>query len=80
MDRRTIRNTGQIRARADDGREFVIHEFTEYIEVVSRMGTQQVEGLKSLKLPDGTSLNRRGEGVYEVFPFGPTLTACDTPR
>ena len=73
MDRKTVRKTGQFRARADDGRDVVIHEFTEFTEVVSSMGAQQVEGLKSLKLSDGTPVNVRGDGVYKVFPHGPTL-------
>jgi hypothetical protein len=74
-----VEHTNTFRARSDDGREFTIYEFTNVFETQSDKGMSRVEGTKSLKLEDGTSVRRLGKGKYEVVdPFhGNTTVTSD---
>lgn len=66
MGRKFTKQTGKFTAQTADGQEHRVFEFTHYIEVSSRAGTQRVESGKSLKLKDGTPVNRHDKGKYQM--------------
>ena len=73
------RRTGAFTARSDDGRQYTIYIYTEYTNAGSRDDPHAVlEGLKELVLSDGSPVNRRDKGVYEIVGTGITLRS-DSP-
>lgn len=65
-------------AQSEDGREFTIHQFINFIEA----GTMDdpnavVEGLKRLVTSEGDSVNRIEKGKYEIVQGGIVLTSDD---
>jgi hypothetical protein len=77
MGRKYRKETNRFQARDDKGTPFTIVEFTEFIEVQSRAGTQTVEGLKSLKTTNGYHVNRIGKGTYQLAVLGLDLHSDD---
>jgi hypothetical protein len=68
-----VRETGRFRARADDGEEFVVVEYQNFIGTSGSGGPSQVPENKSYTLLDGTPVGPRGDGTYEVWPHGPII-------
>jgi hypothetical protein len=62
MDHRTKQKTGEFQANADDGREFVVYEYTTFFHSAG----QVIPGLKELVTSDGQHVNFKEEGVYEI--------------
>lgn len=62
------KETGRFRARAQDGREFIIIERTEVL--VTGPTTPPVDGQKSYELADGTGVNPLPDGTCEFLELG----------
>ena len=65
------RKTGHFVAKAEDGTTVTIDEFTDFIDA-GGMGdpNAEVEGLKTLRTPDGMHVNVLGDGEYEIVETG----------
>ena len=73
------KRTGSFSARDDNGRQYTIHIYTEYTNAGSRDDPHAVlEGPKELVLSDGSHVNRRDKGIYEIVGTGVTLRS-DSP-
>jgi hypothetical protein len=68
-----VRETGRFRARADNGRECTLIEYTEFLQSDSMEESGGDTGLKSYKLPDGTKVKRSFDGMFKIHPFGPVV-------
>jgi hypothetical protein len=73
MSRVTPRKTDQFIGRADDGREFEILEYTDFIDTPGSGGPSDIPGLKKYRLRNGTPVIGQGDGVYKIFPDGPIV-------
>ena len=74
------RRTGTFTARGDDGREYTVYiRRTPSKNVGSRddLGAM-LEGINSYELSDGSPVNRRDKGVYEIVSTGVILRS-DSP-
>ena len=59
-------HTNTFSATGDDGQEFTILEFTDFVECRDSEGYSIIPGLKSLYTSDGSSVNREGKGIYTL--------------
>ena len=73
MGRTISRKTGQFIGRADNGQEFEILEYTDFIDTTGTEGPSETAGLKKYRLRDGTTVVGKGDGIYKIFPFGPMV-------
>ncbi|MGO8691787.1 MAG: hypothetical protein ACLQLG_19370 [Thermoguttaceae bacterium] len=71
--------TSTFTAHDRHGREYVIYVFTKVFETQSDKGTSRDEGVKFLRLHDGTSVRRLGKGRYEIVgpPSGNAVVTSD---
>ncbi|MDQ4120711.1 MAG: hypothetical protein M3209_04605 [Acidobacteriota bacterium] len=71
MNRTKTEYTGEIIAIDENGREYRVLEFTEYHDA-STFTTPNVweEGLKELKLSDGSLINKISDTEFEVVATG----------
>ncbi len=68
------RQTGRIRAIGDDGREFVILEYSSYPEDGPDGVTAREPSVVTFQTEECIPVNRVGEGLYEVLTEpGPAL-------
>jgi hypothetical protein len=64
------RKTNEFRARSDDGQEYLIYEYTNFIDVGTLDKPNEfIKGLKRLCL-NGEDVNFIEEGVYEIVSSG----------
>jgi hypothetical protein len=72
------RLTGKFKAKDDNGREYAIHVYTDFIPAGNFEDPHaEVAGLKHLQLSTGESLNRIGKGEYEIRFTGKVLRSTD---
>jgi hypothetical protein len=70
MDERE-EHTNKFTARSEDGRSFVIHEFTTFFTTQGDKDALVTRGLKRFALDDQRFVRFRGKGRYEIVdPFG----------
>jgi hypothetical protein len=67
------RHTGSFVAHDDKGRPYTIHIYTDFIDVSSREGSGEIEGLKELQTANGNHVNRIKQGEYQVVATGVIL-------
>ena len=77
MSQKTIRRIGSFEATDDQGKLHEVTIYQTFIKAGSRGGTQEVAGLKSLELGNGSAVNRIGQGEYEVVATGAKLRSDD---
>lgn len=77
MTSRYQEETKRFEASDANGNSFTIIEFTEFIEVSTRGGTQTVAGKKSLRTTDGQPVNRLAKGKYQLPLLGLDLHSDD---
>jgi hypothetical protein len=68
-----LRQTDRFQARADDGREYAIVEYTNFLQAGGTGGPTQVAGVRSYKTVDGTIVSGKDDGSFEIFPRGPIV-------
>jgi hypothetical protein len=76
----TIGHTGRIVATGTNGKRHHVNIFTEYVSTARDLGgdSKELEGMKRLKLDDGTLVNRIEQGRYQtVGLFEVELTSDD---
>jgi hypothetical protein len=76
---KSIRETGTFDAVDNAGNLHTIRILTEFIELRTRAGTQELAGIRRLKTSDGQNVNRIEKGEYEIATLGIALTSSD-PR
>lgn len=76
MARRRNELVERIPTRGEDGRTVLVEIWQEFVES-SAMGRdpEWLPGLKAAILADGTKVNYRGDGSYQVVQTGEKLTA-----
>jgi hypothetical protein len=67
MSRKQSKETDRFVARAADGCEYTIIQYTTFIEADSFESSGWIEGMKSLLTDDGQRVNYRGPGQYELL-------------
>lgn len=74
-----IRKTGGFVARGSDGKNYVVIEFTEFVDgtTISDTQTQWVPGIKIMKLENGDHVNPVDSGGFEVVRTGVRLSQTD---
>jgi hypothetical protein len=80
MSQKNTKHTGTFRAKATDGREYTIDEFTEYLSGHSSSGAYNIEGLKFYKCDDGRYVNKIEKGKYEIVDIPNIPITSDDPR
>lgn len=76
------KQTGTFTATGNDGRQYTVHVFTNYISVGNFVDPNAVvEGLRELRTSDGMAVNRRRRGEYQIVETGVMLnsTSVDAP-
>jgi hypothetical protein len=72
------KRTGEFAAHTEDGREYTIFVFTNFIDAGTRDDPNAVvEGLKRLVTSDGDDVNRLEKGKYKVVSGGIELSSDD---
>ncbi len=57
------KKTGEFTVQGDDGRKFVIYEYTDFV----RAGSKVLEGQKTLRTAEGLFVTQIEDGVYEII-------------
>lgn len=76
------RQTGSFVATGDDGREYTVYIYTEFVDAGSRRNPRAVvQGLKELRTSDGMAVNRLQKGEYQIEETGVVLRSdsADAP-
>jgi len=73
-----IKLSGTFIAKSDDGTQYTIYKYTEYLDAGSG---EFIESWKDLRLSSGTSVNRIKQGEYQIVDTGIILysNASDAP-
>jgi hypothetical protein len=81
MEKRTIEITRAFIAKSADGREFLIHEYTEFREGISYTGPYRLPYAPQLRTADGRAVTRIEKGKYEIHDFDSTIVVTsDDPQ
>jgi hypothetical protein len=56
--------------RGDDGNDYTVHEYQEYLDASTLDGEDRVPGLKRLVLPDGGRVNHIDDDTYKIVRSG----------
>lgn len=77
----TNKLTGSFIARDANGNRYHVNVFTDYVSGGRELdGTiQEIEGMKSLKLQDGTHVNRIEQGKYRTVGLVEAELTSDDP-
>lgn len=79
--RHVTKATGSFLAKHSSGKRYRINIFTDFIQGENSDGTLEVTGLKSLRLDDGSHVNRLGKGRYSILSaFGEIEVTSDEPN
>jgi len=79
MSPETIKHTGTFSAKAEDGREYVIYEYSQLYEGRDFNGPFSSEGRKFLRTQDGKSVNREAKGRYTIIDVERIPVTSDDP-
>ncbi|HLX61013.1 MAG TPA: hypothetical protein VKX17_06995 [Planctomycetota bacterium] len=60
------KHKGSFVATGTDGKEYVVHIHANMIEINTREGLSEIEGLKTLTT-NGEHVNRKGKGHYQIM-------------
>lgn len=71
------KKTGLFIAIDSEGKPVQITIFTEVIQKNTSKGIIEIEGMKILRLSDGSVVNRKAKGLYEVGSIKGDLTSHD---
>jgi hypothetical protein len=74
----TKRQTGRFTARDHAGNVYTVYIFTEYSPAGTRDDPHaMLEGMKELQVADGSPVNRKQQGEYEIVSTGVILRSDD---
>jgi len=77
----SIRQTGRFVATGANGKRYHVNVFTECVSTGRDLdgNSQELEGIKSLKLDDGTHVNRIDQGRYQTVGLVEVELTSDDP-
>ncbi len=78
-DKTVKKQTGKFKAQGDDGRDYTIHVYMDYVHA----GTfddphAELEGLKELRTSEGEAVNYIEKGRYQIVASGVVIRATDS--
>ena len=77
------RRTGSFTAQGDDHKIYTIYEFTDFEDIRTHddYATVKIPGSRELRTSDGTPVNYKEKGVYQIVSNGMILRsdALDAP-
>ncbi len=68
------RVTGSFEARGDDGEQYHVVEYTDFVNTTTAETAFGQEGFKEYKLANGTPLRRLGNREFEIEASGVKIT------
>jgi hypothetical protein len=73
-----LRHTSTFTALGDDGCEYTLHVYTNYISKRTLSdGNREVEGIKQVQTSDGKKVNCLGNGNFRIVSTGVNLHSDD---
>jgi hypothetical protein len=67
------------RAQGDDHKSYTIYEYTDFYDASSHHGpAAEIPGLKELLISDGTLVNYKEKGVYQIVTTS-VILRCNAP-
>jgi hypothetical protein len=73
----TIKHTRSFIAISANGKEYIINEFTEFVDFGNSQGRGSLPGYKSLETRSGEPVNLISKGHYKLVFSGIELTSDD---
>lgn len=72
------RNTGKFTAYGDDGQDYTIYIYTNFIDAGTLSNPRdEMEGLKELRTSDGKAVNWLSKGEYKIVVTDVILRSSD---